>query len=88
MKALVLVLLAQSVHLDAGQDAPFAGQLIADAEHIRRERINERNAEAFDFAVKHQGSVILTKPQLIAVVAGAVVVGAALGVAVTVAVKK
>ncbi len=91
MKALLVVLLCTgqlSVHVDAGEVAPFTGQLIADAEHIRREQVNERNVGELLQLKESKGQAVLPKPALIAIVAGALVVGIAVGAGAAYAAKK
>jgi hypothetical protein len=77
----------RSVHLEMGEFTPFAGQLIDDQEHTRREKINARNAASLA-EYKDPGSIALSKAQLIAIVAGAVVVGAAAATGVVLALEK
>lgn len=77
----------RAMKIAAGMTAPFAGHLLDDQEHTRREQINERNAgELADY--KAPGNITLSKAQLIAIVAGAVVAGAAAATGIVLAVEK
>lgn len=77
----------RSVRLEPGQPAPFAGQLLSDEEHVASEKVC-----ADDHAFRHEalgGSKLLLTPlQLVAIVAGAVAVGAAVSAGVIVATRR
>lgn len=59
-----------SVHLATGQPAPFAGRLVSDAEHVRREKVNERDA-TFYADVTAGDVVVVGKPAFYALIGGA-----------------
>lgn len=68
----------RSVHLDAGQPAPFAGRLLSDDEHTKSEA-----AAADDFAFRKKatsgGNSVWSPYAIVAVVAGSLAVGLAAG---------
>jgi len=70
----------QSAHLNAGEVAPFTGQLIEDKEHARREFNNEQTAGELSSLKEEKGKKFISVPVFIAVIAGAAALGAALTV--------
>lgn len=66
-----------SVRLATGQPAPFPGRLLSEPEQVRREKVNE--FKAAEGASLKKGNVTVSVPVVIAIVAGAVVAGAAAG---------
>lgn len=75
----------RSSRLDAGQPAPYAGQLIDDQELVRRAKVNVRNE--VELKTIKTGTVIVTVPVFIAIVVGAVAAGAAVTAGVVLATK-
>lgn len=75
----------KSVSLQAGDVAPFRGQLLDEQEQVRRARVNARNAA--ELADLKKGNVTLSVPVAIAIVAGVLVAGAAIGTGITLAAK-
>ena len=75
----------RSVRLEPGQPAPFAGQLLSDEEHIASEKVAASDAA---FRKATAGKAMLSPYAVVAIVAGALAVGAAVGVAVAVAVRR
>lgn len=72
-----------SVHLTTGQPAPFAGRLVSDDEHVKREKVNERNATFYADVITGD-ALVVSKPVFYVVIGGAaaaVVAAVALGVA-------
>lgn len=63
-----------SAHLAAGQPAPFSGRLLSDAEHVRSEKLC---ADDHAFRAKTDGQVMLAPMTVVAIVAGALALGAA-----------
>lgn len=70
----------QSTHLNAGEVAPFTGQLIEDKEHSRREWANEKTAGELASLKEEKGKKFISVPVFIAVIAGSVALGCALTV--------
>jgi hypothetical protein len=75
----------RSNRVEEGEITPYAGQLIDEKEMVRRERINARNDAMLS---KAKESALLPVPALVAIIVGAVLLGAVAGTAVTLAVKK
>ncbi len=75
----------RSLHLSQSDLAPFAGQLIEDTEHSRREWNDERKAGELAELKKHEGQALVSVPVLVALIAGSVAVGVAVGVGATIA---
>lgn len=75
----------RSVRLEPGQPAPFGGRLLSDAEHVASEKVAASDAA---FRKATAGNVMLSPYAVVAIVAGALAVGAAAGVAVAVAVRR
>lgn len=67
----------KSVSLQAGEPAPFRGQLLDEQEQVRRARVSARNAA--ELADLKKGNVTMSVPVAIAIVAGCIVAGAAAG---------
>lgn len=76
----------RSVKLKAGEPAPFSGQLLDDQEQVRRSRVGARDAG--ELADLKKGNTIISTPALVAIIAGAVVAGAAAATAITVVALK
>lgn len=74
-----------SARVHKGNLVPFDGQCIEDKEFVRREGINERNAAELADA---QSKVLLPKAAFVAIVIGALAVGAAVTAGVAVAAKR
>lgn len=75
----------RSVRLDTGQAAPFSGRLLSDEEHTASEA---KCADDHAFRAKAMGGVLLPPAALVAVVLGALALGAAVSAGVAVAVKR
>lgn len=78
-------ILGASVRLKSGEPAPFSGRLLSEDEQIRRAK---RLAEAEGELAKAHESALVSKPVLIAIIVGALVVGAGAGAGVAIALKK
>lgn len=65
----------KSTRVKAGEPAPYAGQLLDDQELVRRARVGARDAA--ELADLKRGNVTISTPAFIAIVAGAIAVGAA-----------
>jgi hypothetical protein len=78
-------LAGRSVHVEIGEPVPFAGRLLSDAEHVKSEA-QCQDDHAFRKAT--EGQVLLSPIALVAIVAGALAVGAAVSAGVAVAVKR
>ena len=71
----------KSVHLEKGEPAPYPGWLPDAQEHIRREKINEKNAAKLkDYET---GNVIISTPAFIGILLGVAAVFAGGAVAIT-----
>jgi hypothetical protein len=70
----------RSMLVDAGTIVPFRGVCLDEQEHVRRERINERNAATL---AKAEESALISKPVLVTLILGGLVLGAAAGAGVT-----
>lgn len=81
----VLDLAERSVHLEAGQPAPFPGRLLSDAEHVASEKLCADDHATVKAA---QSKVLLSPIAVVAIIAGAVAVGAAVSAGVAVAVRR
>lgn len=73
------------VLLKAGEPAPYSGRLLPEAENVRR---TAKCAEWEATTKKAEESVLLKPIHVVAIVAGAIAVGAAVGVGATLAVKR
>lgn len=76
-----------SVRLEAGQPAPYTGQLLSDAENLRRAK-RTAACEGTLEAAQAPSNVLLPKAALVAIIIGSVVLSAAAGAAVGVAAAK
>lgn len=65
----------RSTKVKAGELAPYAGQLLDDQELVRRARVSASNAA--ELADLKRGNVTVSTPAFVAIVAGAIVAGAA-----------
>lgn len=74
-----------SVRLRPGEPAPFQGQLLSEPEQIRR---GKRLADAEATLAKAEQSVLLPKAAVVGIIVGALVLGAAAGAGVAVAVRR
>lgn len=77
----------RSVHLDAGQVVPFSGRLLSDLEHVESEAVCADD-HAFRKEATSGGKLLLSPMAVVAIVAGALAVGAAMAVGVTLATRK
>jgi hypothetical protein len=81
----VVDVLGASVRLKAGEAAPFDGRLLSEDEQIRRAK---RLAAAEGELAKAQESMLVSKPVLVAIIVGSLVVGVGAGFGVALAVRK
>lgn len=75
----------ESVCLEQGEPAPFRARALSFPEHLRREKVNARNADLWDGITKGD-AVVVSKPVFFVVVAGgaaAVVAAIMLGIVAT-----
>jgi len=77
----------RSVRLAAGQEAPFSGRLLSDVEHMESEAVCADD-HAFRKEATAGGKLLLSSVAVVALVAGALALGAATAVGVTLAVKR
>lgn len=77
----------RSVHLDAGQEAPFSGRLLSDVEHMESEAVCADD-HAFRKEATSGGKVLLPPMAVVAIVASALAVGAAVSAGVVIATKR
>lgn len=75
----------RSVHLATGQPAPFSGRLLADAEHVASEWVA---ADDHAFRKQTEGKLMLSPVALVAIVAGALAVGAGVAAGVAIATRR
>jgi len=59
----------ESVCLEQGEQVPFRARALSFPEHVRREKINARNADLWDGVTKGD-VVVVSKPALYALIAG------------------
>lgn len=59
----------ESVCLEQGEPAPFRARALSFPEHLRREKVNERNADLWE-GVTHGDVVVVSKPALYTLIAG------------------
>lgn len=78
----------RSLHLEQSDLAPFAGQLVEDTEHARREFNNERTAGELAKLKEDQGKKLVSLPVLVAIIASSLAVGVSVGIGVTLATKR
>lgn len=76
----------RTTHLVTGQPAPYPGWLPDEQEHVRREKINEKNAAKVKSY--ETGNVIISTPLFITVIFGVAAVFAGGAVAITKATEK
>jgi hypothetical protein len=74
-----------SVRLEAGDVAPHAGYLVADAEHVDRAK---RLADAEATLAKARESWLLPPAAVVAIIAGSLALGVAAGTGVALAFKR
>lgn len=77
--------LGASVRLKAGEPAPFDGRLLSEDEQVRRAK---RLAAAEGELAKAHESALVIKPVFVAIIVGALVLGAGAGAGVAIALKK
>jgi hypothetical protein len=77
----------RSVHLDAGEQAPFSGRLLSDVEHIESERICADDHQ-FRKEATSGGKLLISPIAIVAIVVGCLALGAAVATGVTLAVKR
>lgn len=75
----------ESVKLKAGDVAPFDGRLLSEDEQIRRAK---RLAEAEGELAKAHDSALVSKPVLVAIIVGCLVLGAGASAVVVLTAKK
>lgn len=77
----------RSARLVAGQVAPFSGRLLSDVEHMESEALCADD-HAFRKEASAGGKLLLSPIAVVAIVAGALAVGAAVSAGVAVAAKR
>lgn len=77
----------QSVHLEPGQPAPFAGRLLSSEAFVASEKACADD-HAFRASAMSDGAIRMSPIAIVVIVAGSLAVGAAVAAGVVVAVKR
>lgn len=75
----------RSMLVQAGEIVPFRGVCLDEQEHVRRERINERNAVTLATAER---SWLISPPVVVGIIVASLALGAAVSAGVVLAVRK